>query len=197
MPDTIVVPACLPRITTVQFRNSHKYAPRDESFWVALQVRLQREQLVASHLRDKGYEGFVPTFIRSSQTRNRKRFREAPLFPGYVFCRYREHSAARIVTTPGVIRILGHAGIPCVVKEHEIDAIKKVISSNVRYAPCSCPQVGDEARILNGPLAGIRGTLIDIKHGRRLVVRISLLQRAVAIELDANNVARSDNSVYA
>jgi hypothetical protein len=40
-------------------------------------------------------------------------------------------------------------------------------------------------RIARGPLAGVEGILVEVKQHKALVVSISLLQRAVSVEIDS------------
>ena len=43
-------------------------------------------------------------------------------------------------------------------------------------------------QVIDGPLRGVKGRLLREERHARLVVSITLIQRAVAIELDARNI---------
>jgi transcription antitermination factor NusG len=146
----------------------------DYSQWLAVQVRPRREITCASLLTGKGYETFVPTCFQSAH----------PLFSGYVFARSLGGTSARIVTTPGVIRLVAFAGQTATVDSSEIEAIRTVLRSGVPYRSSTVFQAGDPVRILDGALAGVEGTVCSIKSRRKLLVSIGLLQRSVLVDID-------------
>ena len=154
--------------------------------WIALRVRPNLEQVIALHLRNKGYEDFVPIYKESSDPRvvcDRSR----PLFPGYVFCKFGGITPnGLIVKTPGVIRILGVGGRPTPVPEEEILALQRISVSGINCRPSPYLTVGDRVRIVRGPLAGIEGILTRVANKRELVVSVEMLQRAIAVHIDAS-----------
>jgi transcription antitermination factor NusG len=87
--------------------------------WFALHVRSRFEVSVASHLYGKGYECFLPTFKSRRRWSDRVKEIEAPLFPGYLFCRFNVLDRFPIVTTPGLIQIVGFNRAPVPVTESE------------------------------------------------------------------------------
>jgi transcription antitermination factor NusG len=48
---------------------------------------------------------------------------------------------------------------------------------------------GRRGRVTSGPLAGIEGTVIQIKSPVRLVLSVELLQRSVLLEIDGDSVS--------
>jgi transcription antitermination factor NusG len=147
--------------------------------WLAVQVRPRRELSCASLLIGKGYETFVPTRFESDH----------PLFSGYVFARSLGGTSARIVTTPGVIRLVAFAGQTAMIDASEIEAIRAVLQAGVPYRPSTVFQTGDPVRILDGALAGVEGTVCSIRSRRKLVVSIGLLQRSVLVDIDPLRLA--------
>ena len=165
--------------------------PCPSGFWVAVQVRPQREQFVAEQLRSKGYEEFLPTcraLARSERARTGRS--EAPLFAGYLFCRYTQRNGGGplIVTTPGVIRILSGCGKPVPVSDDEIAALRNITGSGLEYCRSPYLQAGQLVRIASGPLSGITGVLSRTVGRDRLVVCVNILRRGVAVQVDARNV---------
>lgn len=149
--------------------------------WYALQVRPKCEQFCIVLLQEKGYEVFLP--LRPSR-RQAPALREKPLFGGYVFCRALALPLAPIVTTSGVVRILGFGRKPSSVPESEIEAIQALVRSGVAIRPWQFLPPGCKVVIQSGPLAGIEGTLVTTSSTRKLVVSVNLLQRSVAAALD-------------
>lgn len=158
--------------------------------WFALQVSQRHEKAVSTILENKGVIQFLPVRKVVLEWRDRIVEREAPLFPGYLFCRLDLHKRLLpVLTTPGVMRIVGSGRTPIPIAESEIQAIQSIVNSGLDAEPCPVPHVGDRVRIRLGPLKGLEGTLIGLKKRRRFVVCVSLLNRAVAVEIEAGCTA--------
>jgi transcription antitermination factor NusG len=156
--------------------------------WYALHVRPRAERVAARHLEDKGYRPFVPFFRSRRRWSDRVREIQLPLFPNYVFCEVTDTAVGRIVTTPGVIRIVGAGNVPIPIDASEIDALKRVVAVGNDVRPWPFLQVGQRVEILAGPLRAVRGIVARFGNSNRLVVSISLLQRSVAVELEGCDV---------
>jgi transcription antitermination factor NusG len=156
--------------------------------WFALQVRARHETGVASFIESKGYELFLPLYKCRKQWSDRVKKVEAPLFPGYLFCRFNPHDRLPIVSTAGVIQIVGYNRVPVPVDDSEIQAIQTLVASGLPNQPWPFLHVGDPVRIEGGPFKGLEGMLIEFKGSHRLVLSITLLHRSVAVEIDSASV---------
>ena len=153
--------------------------------WFALQTRLRYEHFAAAHLRNKGYDLFLPVYsIRRCWTDRIKEV-ELPLFPGYLFCRFDLLNRLPILVTPGVIQVIGNGKNPIPVDDAEIAAIQAVVQSELPRQPWPFLQLGQKVRIACGPLSGLEGILQNQKGNHRLVLSVSLLRRSVAVEVDS------------
>jgi len=160
--------------------------------WFALQVRARWEASASLFLSAKGYEVFVPTYrVRKLWSGSTKEV-NAPLFPGYVFCRFDPQNRLPILVTPGVIAVVGRGRIPVPVEESEITSIQAAIASGFRTEPWPYLEVGQRVRIENDSLGGLEGILIHFKGSQRIVISVSLLRRAVALEIDRSRVTPVD-----
>jgi transcription antitermination factor NusG len=153
--------------------------------WFALQVRTRHEVGVAGFLKDKGYELFLPLYTCRRRWSDRVKSIETPLFPGYLFCRFNPQERFPILSTPGVIQMVGYNRLPIPVEESEIQAIQTLVTSGLPNQPWPFLAVGERVRIESGPLRGHEGVLVDFKGSHRLVLSITLLHRAVAVEIDS------------
>src|SRR5215469_5369890 len=75
--------------------------------WYALQVRPRTEKFTVQLLNQKGYEPFLPTYLRKRRWSDRVKVLSEPLFPGYLFCRLDARFRLPVLTTPSVISIVG------------------------------------------------------------------------------------------
>jgi transcription antitermination factor NusG len=129
-------------------------------------------------LESRGYEYFLP--LRKTEKKV-----PAALFPGYLFCRLDlSDRRAPLVTTPGVVRLVGNGRAPLPIPDIEIESLRTVLASELPAESCGPWSPGQKVRIVRGPLAGAVGSLSYVKNRNRLIVNISILQRAVSVELD-------------
>jgi transcription antitermination factor NusG len=140
---------------------------------------------VADQLSGQGYERFLPFYKLRKRWSDRIKEFDAPLFPGYLFCRFNPQNRLPILKTPGVVQIVSFNNIPAAVDEAEILSIQRLASSGIEHQPCAFLTIGDRVRINAGPLLGLEGILSSVKGNHRLVLSVSLLQRSVAVEIDS------------
>lgn len=155
--------------------------------WFALQVFPRMEMRVASMLEVKGIDHLLPTYRSKRVWCDRVKMLDVPLFPGYVFCHLPERNGPLAVSTPGVVRIVSFGGTPYPLSEDEALALQKMSCSKAGVKPCPFQQIGQKVRIMEGPLAGVVGTVAGTKK-KQLVVSIEMLMRSVAVDIDLQQV---------
>lgn len=153
--------------------------------WYAVSVRRHCERSVTGILRIKGYETYLASVPGD-------RFR--PLLPGYVFVRHDEVAVARITTSEGVIRILGYGSVAAAIPEQEMHSFMTAVESgeNPRVSPHLSE--GDRVEIVDGPLRGCRGRILQTGSEHKFVVSIAMLQRSVSVGLRPEWMVRIEPS---
>lgn len=157
--------------------------------WFALSVKPRFDKAVAKTLEAKGYETFTPLYRKQHRIGTRSRDTEMPLFPGYVCCRFNAANRLPILTTPGVIQVLGAGNQPIAIPDVEIASLQTAVRAGVPVLPFPFVQTGQRVRIEGGPLAGMEGIVMNSKQTLRLVLSITLLQRSVLVEVGREQVA--------
>jgi transcription antitermination factor NusG len=109
---------------------------------------------------------------------------DKPLFPGYVFCRFNPKVRLPILTTPGVVAVVGFGNEPAPIEDEEIEAIQAVLRSGLNAEPCSYLREGQRVRVNQGSLSGLEGILTRKKSEWRMVVSVAMLQRSISVEID-------------
>lgn len=160
-------------------------SPQDGA-WIAVQVRPRSERIVAAQLTIMGYEHFVPRY--PEQESGKPSLSGCPLFPGYVFSRFMPSNPNRIVRISAVVRLLGSQRGPMPVPDQEIDALRRVTNLGLPLEPLPSYEPGDRVRVISGPLAGIEGTLIHARNRWKMALTVTILQRAVAVEVHVRDV---------
>ncbi len=160
--------------------------------WFAIQVRPRHEFKTATMLRNKGLEEFVPFYRVRRQWSDRQKEISLPLFTSYIFCKMYPKQKLPVITTAGVIRIVGSSEGPIPISENEIEAIQKLPRCGNKVRPCHYAlalQVGSRVRIEEGPLAGIEGSLVKYKNRSELLISVDLIQQSVSVEIEGSAVS--------
>jgi len=153
--------------------------------WYALRIRSKLERTASIALVGKNYETFLPLYRSRREWSDRTKSLDLPLFPGYLFCRFDPNERLLpILTTPGVIAIVGAGHDPVAIPDPEIEAIQAIIRSGLCAQPWPSLAVGSKVLIEKGPLAGLEGVTLDVNKRHRLIVSIPMLQRSIAVEIE-------------
>lgn len=158
--------------------------------WYAVYTRHQHEKTVARILADKGFEIFLPVLTVARRWKDRTKELSLPLFPCYVFLWGTLRRRIEIVTTPGFHSFVGFGDRPACIPPEEIEAVRQALTSGSRVEPYPFLRYGDRVRINSGPLEGMEGILLRKKNTYRLVLSVELLEKSVAVEVDAFSVER-------
>ena len=152
--------------------------------WYAVRTRSNFEKITAVALENKGLIPYLPTYRSRRRWSDRVVVTETPLFQGYVFCRFDALNRLPVLTTTGVISILGCGNELTPVDDQEIEAIEAILRSGLATEPCPFLKEGQRIRVKRGSLAGIEGILTKKKSDFRLVISVTMLQRSIAVEID-------------
>ena len=161
---------------------------RDELLWYAVQVRAQHEKRVAASLAGKGYEQLVPVYRLRRKWSDRTKVLELPLFPGYVFVRLDPEVRLPILTIPGVLGFVGAGRKPQPLDTKEIEYVRTVSSAGHPAKPWPFLKVGQRVRITAGALTGVEGILVQRRGETRVVLSVTLLQKAISVQVESDAV---------
>jgi transcription antitermination factor NusG len=156
--------------------------------WWAIYTRHQHEKTVAENFSTHGLEVFLPLYKAIRQWRDRQKQLSLPLFPCYVFLRGESQLRVQILSTPGVHSIVMTADRAAAIPDADIEAIRRAVDSPLKVEPHPFLRRGDWVRVKSGPLADIEGILIRRKGSYRLILSADLLQKSIAVEVDAFSV---------
>ncbi len=160
--------------------------------WYVLWTRSHREQMVHDQLSAQGLALFLPMMDVWSRHGGVRHHVTVPMFPGYLFLHHAmdKTSYLTVCKARGLVRVLGEGwDRPAIIPDREIEAIQKVHRAHVPVLPHPYLREGQWVRITGGLLAGAEGILLRTKPTKGLLVlSITLLQRSVAIEVDATLV---------
>ncbi len=113
-------------------------------------------------LSERGVETFLPLVHTLSRRRDRKKYVDIPLFPGYLFVfTEKERLLLDVKYTRGVTRIIGtDLGAPTPIPDKQILDIKSIMETEVKLDPFPYLKKGRMVRVKSGPLKGLEGILV-------------------------------------
>jgi transcription antitermination factor NusG len=107
----------------------------------------------------------------------------------YVFCRLGPSVLGKAISTSGVVKIVGFNGKPAEISVEEIDALQRLMQSNLLREPWQYLCHGTQVLVETGPLAGVQGIICaEDDNKQRLIISVTMLQRSVAIQVGSDTV---------
>jgi transcriptional antiterminator NusG len=158
----------------------------DFPWWVA-HVRSRQEKLLVRHLAPLGVPSFLPQHERRVHRAGRTFVSYLPLFPGYVFLRGRREERVRALRSQLLVQVIEVPDQELLA--FELAQIRRLQEAGASLSPCSFLAPGDVVRVTEGPFEGYKGVVVQEKGTMRLVVSVSLLRKAVAVEFDREVLA--------
>jgi transcription antitermination factor NusG len=156
----------------------------EEAHWYAMYTNARHENAVADHLISKDIEVFVPTIAVVRSWKDRKMKLQTPAFPGYVFTKICLSERGRVISVPGVVRILSFNGVPARLDEAEIENIRLCHRRGAFMESLPSFGVGERVRVKSGVLEGLEGFVSRCKDERRLIVPLSHINQSLAVQVD-------------
>ena len=161
--------------------------------WYVFYTKSRQEKKVRDLLLRHGYEAFLPMQKVLRQWSDRKKKVEVPLFNSYIFVKDFEHKIADILQTPGVAWNIRHNARPAVLREEEYQLIHRFLATGYFLetpGEVDSFEVGDKARIIDGPLAGLQGTLTGEDKNQRFNILIEGIQQVIQVQIPAHLLQR-------
>jgi len=156
--------------------------------WYAVHSRSRHEKRIHQFLQTNSIDSFLPLYEAVHRWKDRRALVTLPLFPGYLFVHIASEERLKVLTAPGVVRLLSAHGRPIPVPDSEIDALRNCAARNARMEPHPYLTVGRRVLVKSGPFTDMEGILIRKKGQFRLVVSVNLIARSVAMELDRSDI---------
>ncbi|MEO7270382.1 MAG: UpxY family transcription antiterminator [Vicinamibacterales bacterium] len=156
--------------------------------WFALRTRARAEKTVYDQLVRKQVEAFLPTVLKWSRWKDRKKQVEWPLFPGYCFAQFEPATSLRVLTCVGVASIVSFGSELAPIPEPEIESLRILVTSTLKFDPAPFLKEGELVRVVHGPLKGVTGRLVRKGEKARLFLSVEMIGQAVSAEVDASDV---------
>lgn len=163
--------------------------------WYLLYTKFNTEKKVAINLKEKTIDCFLPVIKVLRQRKDRRKVIEQPLFPSYVFV-YLENlnSYYEGLHTNGVINYVRQGKDIAKVPDTIIRSISIAVNQS-NHVEISSGQFckGENIVITGGPMAGLCGEVIQYYGGKKILVRLNVIQRNILVNLHSDHLVSSSN----
>jgi len=156
--------------------------------WFAVYTTPRHEKRVAFHCEQRQIVAFLPLYQEVRRWKNRCRVKlDLPLFPNYLFVRIEREERFRVLSVPGVLSVLGSNSDLLPVQDEYITSLRQGLDAH-KIEPHPLVEIGDKVRIIAGAMTGMEGILIRKKNELRVVLKVALLERSMAVEVTTEDI---------
>ena len=155
--------------------------------WYVLHVLSNHEKRVAQHLQVRSIEHYLPVYKEKVRWTDRTVMTERPLFSGYVFARFDRQSRIPVVSTPGVLRLLGDQRWD-LVEDEELEKIRTGLAKGLTLRPHPTITVGTRVQILDGVFAGVEGVVSELRQQCRVVITLAAVRQCFSLEANIDEL---------
>ena len=152
--------------------------------WFAAYTKPRWEKKVSRVLERKGVECWCPLKKTERQWSDRKKVIEEPLFTSYVFVRINETEKSVVLMTDGILNFVYYIGKPAIIRDEEIDIIKKFLSekqASVSVQSLASLDENTRIKVNHGIFMDTTGTVL--KGGKKKVfVKLESLDQVMVVE---------------
>lgn len=152
--------------------------------WFAAYTKPRWEKKVSRVLERKGVECWCPLKKTEKQWSDRKKVIEEPLFTSYVFVRINETEKSVVLMTDGILNFVYYIGKPAIIRDEEIDIIKKFLSekqASVSVQSLASLDENTRIKVNHGIFMDTTGTVL--KGGKKKVfVKLESLDQVMVVE---------------
>ena len=159
--------------------------------WYALYVKSRHEFVTERELVRKGINTFLPSVKRLRHWKDRKKFVDFPLFPGYLFVyiNAKPEEYLNVLRTSVAVHLVStEIGCPVPVPTEDINSLKLLIASGQKMDIYPHLKEGTIGRIKKGPLNGAIVIIRNEVDQYVFMVSIDILGRSIGVKICADDI---------
>jgi transcription antitermination factor NusG len=158
--------------------------------WYAIYTKPRWEKKVNLVLDRKGVEVWCPLQKVRKQWSDRKKIVEEPLFKSYVFVHVADNEKTNVLMTDGVLNFVYYVGKPAVIRDEEIEVIKRYLAeeqASISIQSISSLDENTRIKVNHGIFMDSTGTVV--KGGKKKVyVKLESLDQVMIVEFPLEHV---------
>jgi len=126
----------------------------------------------------------LPLLKERRKWSDRKKWVEFPLFSSYLFVKIEIKNSIFVLQTNGVSSLVKFGEEIAIVQDEVINAIRLAIDGGYQLVPAEYFIAGNAVEVIEGPMRGVKGIVVQLKGKDRLVIKIDAIQQALSIDID-------------
>lgn len=152
--------------------------------WFVMYTAPRSEKKVEQRLTEKGLDVYLPMVEEVRQWSDRKKKVQRPLFNGYLFVFTSKDRLWEALQVAGAVKFVNFAGEHATVRDTEIEAIKRIISTGIAVeVETSNIEKGQQVKILGGPLEGFQGECVQKGNKDYFIIRIPSINQSMMVNV--------------
>jgi transcription antitermination factor NusG len=170
--------------------------PEDQSicdfqgeWWVA-HTKSRNEKALAHDLIRRNICYFLPMSWKVRRKSRRTIRSLLPLFGGYVFFCGNEDERSELWRTDRVANLIEVRDQQKFLKE--LQQIEQALQAGAPLIPHKYVKIGQQCRVIAGPLLGLQGIVVSTRGTMRLVLQVDMLGQAASVEIDIDMIEVAD-----
>ncbi len=160
--------------------------------WFAVYTMARNEERASYHLRNQGYEVYLPRYRKKRRHARRTDWVKMPLFPRYLFVRLDLEVMPwpAVQSTVGVSALVCSGNEPVPIRSELIAAIQGRENPDglVEMSENFSGKPGDRVTLLDGPFAEFEGIFESMRDDQRMVILLEFLGRSLKVVAPRNIV---------
>lgn len=161
---------------------------KNDRRWRVFYTASRSEKKCEERLQQRYIDVFLPKYEVVRQWKDRKKKVLEPLFRNYIFAQVNEKERLQVLETPGIVRCVFFNGKSAEIANEEIEKLKITQNDSKRLSLLGhwVPPIGERVEVVEGPLKGLRGEVIEQRGQVYVLVRIDAIRQAVKINVPSS-----------
>ena len=163
--------------------------------WRVFYTFPRAEKKAEERLQELQIKVLLPKCVVVRQWKDRKKKVTEPLFRNYIFACVDELERLRVLQTQGIVRCVAFGQHLAEISEEEIEQLKIAQNDPRRLALGHwVPEIGKHVTVVEGPLRGLSGEVLEHRGQTYVIVRIYAIRQAVKINVPSAWLRASEES---
>jgi transcriptional antiterminator RfaH len=150
--------------------------------WWAVHTKPRQEKSLARQLLASSIPFYLPLVSKRLRIRNRTFTSRLPLFASYLFVLAEPEERSAALATNRIVRAISVGDQDRLWRD--LSQIYRLIRAGAPITPEERLAPGNLVEIKSGPLAGLRGKIVDRASRKRFVVEVDFIQRGASVLVD-------------
>ncbi len=164
--------------------------PANQKEWYVIYTRSRAEKKVYRELTGQNIECYLPLQKRLRKWKDRKKWVEMPLLPGYCFVYIDRKAYDQVLQTDNVVCYITFEGQAAQISQSQINALRQMLRQSDFEVNVSHEnfEPGQRVEIIEGSLIGMQGELVKCKNKNKFILRIEQIKTVFSVEITADKI---------